>query len=70
MSHVQPCRLGFNAAPCPQCARDASDRTIRAELRDRLNRCDDATRLRALDELAHSHPDAVNAALDEQDVPR
>jgi hypothetical protein len=37
---------------------------IRAELRDRLDRLDEATQLRALRQLAHDDPDAVNEALD------
>ena len=42
---------------------------IRAELRDRLDRCTDADRGAAFGWLADNHPDLVREALDETGAP-
>ena len=42
---------------------------IRAELRDRLDRCDDHDHGAALGWLCDNHPDLVNEALDETGAP-
>ena len=42
---------------------------VRAELRDRLDRCDDHDHGAALGWLTDNHPDLVNEALDETGAP-
>lgn len=55
---------------CNSCARiEADANRIRAELRDRLDRATPDQYEAALRELAHTDPDAVNAALDEAGAP-
>ena len=47
----------------------AGDARIRAELRDRLDRCDDHDHGAAFGWLADNHPDLVREALDETGAP-
>ena len=36
MSHAQPCHLGFNGSPCPECHRAESDAHTRLDLQLRV----------------------------------
>ena len=61
------CEAGICRSLREQAERDA--RNFRAELRDRLDRCDDHDHGAALGWLSDNHPDLVREALDETGAP-
>ena len=71
MSHPSHSYCGHCSVDCPcEChAIKRDENRIRAELRDRLDRCDDHDGWLAFGWLSDNHPDLVCEALDETGAP-
>jgi hypothetical protein len=71
--HFYPCdwagRLAVQERATEEERIEADRSRIRAELRDRIDRCDDFAIEAALRQLAHDLPDEVNEALDTTGAP-